>query len=270
MNPEVSLSDEQVHAYLKRLNISAPLQPDVETLHRLVYAHQCTIPFETVDMHKCETPPSLELNDVFEKMVTRKRGGYCFEMNLLFEKLLNALGYEAYAVFGRIILAYAERRPITHRGIVVVIDDKRYYVDVGFGGPVAAGALLLDESETQIINGETYRMRQVDDTWWAIDRFGLNPETKDPADVTLKYTVMEFPITRVEDRDFNAINLFCSQPGARFRETIVCNLRTETGNYGIDLGILTVRENGKKETTELTEETLPAAVEKYFGFSFSD
>lgn len=84
-----------VNAYLERLNISKGDVCDEAYLDALVTAHQCEIPFENMDVMKKRTI-SLAVEDLFDKIIRRKRGGYCFELNSLFCHLLKALGFEAH------------------------------------------------------------------------------------------------------------------------------------------------------------------------------
>lgn len=274
----VRLSDEQVVAYLERLGFSEGslffdeghnLNPTKETLDALVYAHQCRIPFSSVDIYQCATPPDLSLDVLFDKIIARGRGGYCFEMNRLFKALLETLGFEVRPVMSRIVLKFTEVRPITHRGALVSLNGRDYYVDVGFGGPVAAGALEMVTDEVQTINGEHYRLRNLDDVWWAIDK--MDSKTSGGEEVLCyrrAMTVMHICLAAVEEQDFEAFNLFCAQPGARFRETRVLNLRTETGSYNIDGSTLTVRRGDVKETRELESgEALKEAAERYFSIT---
>lgn len=259
------LSSSQIQEYLEVLNVSLNDSPDLATLNTLTYAHQTTIPFSSADIYHCKSVPSLEVDDVFNKAITKRRGGYCFEMNLIFKELLLALGYDARPAFCRINRLNWIRLPITHQGTIVTIDDMRYYVDIGFGGPVAAGALALNEGVEQVVHGETYRMQPLDECWWTLERLSsqfIEGEAESPWTV-----VLELCLAKAEDQDFQPLSLFCAQPGARFHESTVLNLRTSTGNYAMENLMLTIRENGKKQIIELPDEAAQAAaIEKYFGF----
>lgn len=262
------LDPSQIETYLKTLNVSPNATPDVETLSSLVYAHQTTIPFSSAGTYHCEAAPNLEPGVVFDKVIAEKRGGYCFEMNLIFKELLLGLGYDSYPVLCRVCIpGNTIRLPLTHEGIITTVDGMRYYTDVGFGGPVAAGALALDDGVEQTIQGETYRMRTIDECWWALERLssqvieGLTEGAEDPW-----VTVIELCTARAEDQDFSPLSAFCAQPGARFHESIVLNLRTPSGNYAFDGEALTIRENGEKHVIQLADEAARnAAIEEYFG-----
>ena len=94
-------------------------------------------------------PVSLELDDIERKLVVRRRGGYCFEQNLLLKAALEALGTEAEAFLARVRVGgrpAGAARPRTHLLLRVHADGGRWHADVGFGhgtlrraDPVRAG-----------------------------------------------------------------------------------------------------------------------------------
>ena len=120
-------------AYLERLGLEPPRELNREYLDGLVYAHQCRIPFENLDVYAFHRPISLGIADLFQKIVMNKRGGYCFEMNALFTALLNALGYHAWACMCRILRSKDYIPPVMHRGVLVELDGQLYFCDVGYG-----------------------------------------------------------------------------------------------------------------------------------------
>src|SRR6185295_18386444 len=81
-------------AYLKRINYTGPLNPSAETLRNLHLAHLLAVPFENLDIH-LGRPIVLEDAALFDKIVERRRGGFCYELNGLFCWLLRELGFEA-------------------------------------------------------------------------------------------------------------------------------------------------------------------------------
>ncbi len=79
-------------AYLARIGYRGSLEPTPGTLRDLHCAHLLTIPYENLDIHLGRTLPLGEA-DIFSKLVTQKRGGWCFEMNGLFAWALRELGF---------------------------------------------------------------------------------------------------------------------------------------------------------------------------------
>ena len=81
-----------IQAYLERINYSGSIAPTAETLRKLQVAHLLTVPFENLSIHAGE-PIILEDEDLFTKIVEKRRGGFCYEANGLFAALLRALGF---------------------------------------------------------------------------------------------------------------------------------------------------------------------------------
>ena len=77
--------------YLKRINYVGQTDPDLQVLKELQTKHLLSVPFENLDIH-LGIPISLRIPDIFEKVVLRRRGGFCYELNGLFIELLHAPG----------------------------------------------------------------------------------------------------------------------------------------------------------------------------------
>lgn len=246
------LADSQVQEYLDRIGFDGDPTPDRVTLDSLVRLHQSSIPFETVTLHRDGAAPSLDVEDIYSKVVEERFGGYCFELNKLFSALLESLGFETYPVLCRAVRGRDGLMPINHRGTVVTIEEGLYSVDVGFGGPMPSGALLLDDAVEQDINGETYIATRRDDGWWHVDR--ITQSSNDLYDDDLpkrRQTELTLCAAKVEELDFDSLNMFFSAPGTLFRDHEIANLRTEDGYCGLKDGVLTKRSNGVKEVVEL-------------------
>ena len=137
------LTAAQTRAYLDRIGIEGTPAPTRATLDELVRRHQMAVPFETVRLHRSGATPDLDTDVLFERVVAQRLGGYCFELNKLFQELLSALGFSARPVLCRAVRGREGRMPINHRGIVVALDEGAFSADVGFGGPMPLGALPL-------------------------------------------------------------------------------------------------------------------------------
>lgn len=248
------LTDAQIDAYFKRIGFEGRVTNSKHTLDELVLAHQCTIPFETVTLHRRGGEPRLETELIFEKVVERELGGYCFELNKLFEELLASLGFEVRPALSRAVRGRGGRMSINHRGIIAYADEGACSVDVGFGGPMPAGALLLSHDLEQEIFGETYTPRETENSWWKIERLtqaaGDNYDDDKPV---RRQVELELCTAAVEDIDFSALNLYFSQPGTLFHDHEIVNLRTRSGYVGFKDGVLTVREDGRKTVTEIDD-----------------
>src|ERR1700690_1319067 len=90
--PRCYASALDLAAYLQRIDYRGPLDASIETLGGLHLAHLCAVPFENLDIH-LGRPIALDDAGLFEKIVTRRRGGFCYELNGLFAALLRELGF---------------------------------------------------------------------------------------------------------------------------------------------------------------------------------
>ena len=128
------LTPAQTSAYLARINHPAPLAPTLTTLRTLQAAHMRAVPFENLDVLLAR-PLALDVPALFDKIVTRRRGGYCFELNTLFAALLRALGFSPVPVMARVWLRDpVDTPPRTHLLHRVHLDGTHWLTDVGFGG----------------------------------------------------------------------------------------------------------------------------------------
>lgn len=144
----MTLSPERVAGYLERLGLSHP----APELAELVSAHLRSVPFENLDIWR-GVPLSLDLDHLYDKVVGRRRGGFCYELNGLFAALLEALGYRVARYSARVISAGDGRvgPPFDHLALgVTAPGGGEQLVDVGFGEgprrpmPLSAGAELDD------------------------------------------------------------------------------------------------------------------------------
>ena len=134
MYEEFYYNIEDTGAYLKRLHMDPEdFRPDREHLNQLLKNHHRYVPFDNLNVWDKAEQPSLNIPDLFKKIVTDRRGGYCYEMNGLLEAALRTLGYECYGVEIRIIRGRDFLPPFRHRGVVCVLDGKKLFCDVGLG-----------------------------------------------------------------------------------------------------------------------------------------
>lgn len=260
------LTDFQIQKYLDRIGITEPLALDKHTLDKMVFAHQTAVPFETVTLHRSGRAPSLDVDDIYEKIVERRLGGYCFELNKLFEELLKGLGFDARPIYSRAVRGREGRMPINHRGIIVKLDEDIYSADVGFGGPMPAGALQIIDGPDQDIRGEIFAVKQADDAWWKIERITrANFDNYDDELPARRQVELELCTASVEEQDFDALNEFFARPGTLFRDHELVNLRTKDGYLGYKDGVLTIRQNGEKQLRDVPSDEVNAVLAEVFG-----
>ncbi len=149
-------------AYFARLGYDGPAEASLPTLRRLHALHAAAIPFENIDV-LLDRGVSLEPADVAAKLIHRRRGGYCFEQNGLFQRVLETLGFEVEGHVARVVWqapADAPERPRTHKVLRVRAEDETWLCDVGFGGCVLPEPLRWSLDVVQETRHDRYRLRQ--------------------------------------------------------------------------------------------------------------
>ena len=245
-------------AYLKRIGITHVKEPSPEFLDELVYAHQSTVPFDNLDVCERGIVPSLGIADLFDKIVIRKRGGFCFELNALFGALLKALGFSARPCMARVLLRPVPYPLISHRANIVTISGKRYLADVGFGGPQPTFAPLIEDGVSRTERGHTFTMHHVDHSWWEVGYQGSKEEER---------SVLRVCTMAVGEEDFVPLSFFQAMyPQSVFKLNRMANIVTESGALNLRNETFTVFENGQKTVTEIhDEEAVAQLLEEKFG-----
>ena len=118
-------------AYFSRIGFQGAASADFATLKRLMRCQLFSVPFENLDVQQGRVV-SLVLEEIYSKIVERRRGGYCYEVNGLFAMALEALGF-AYQFVAARPMTYPVRRPKTHMALVVTIEGEQWLCDLGFG-----------------------------------------------------------------------------------------------------------------------------------------
>ena len=242
-----------VNAYLKRIGLSGESPaPTVAWLDRLVHAQLTHIPFDDMDCWGRGDTPSLAIQDVYEKIVVRRRGGYCFELNSLFLALLRALGFEAYMVIVRITAGRPFVTPPSHCAIICTIDGEKYFCDVGYGGPVPDGCVRYDDA---VHHGYRIGSR---------DNFRTLELIKEDGSAE---TIMLYHDVAVPPVDMLPLNFHVSQrPGSLFRSTLSVNLRLPDGGVWISGKKLSLHSSTERFDRELRDlDDLRDVLERYFG-----
>src|SRR6516225_7425991 len=128
------MNEQTLAAYLQRIGAARPATVDAAALRALHRAHQMTVPFENLSIHLSE-PISLDPDDLLHKIVTRRRGGFCYELNGAFALLLQALGAQVSRLAARVHGEGGLGPPFDHLALVVRLPDGSgpWLADVGFG-----------------------------------------------------------------------------------------------------------------------------------------
>ncbi len=176
-----------LEAYFARIRYAGESTPTRDTLASVVSHHALAIPFENVDAFLGRRI-SLEPAAVEDKLVRQRRGGWCFEQNLLLGEALRALGFDVTELAGRVVWGRAADAvaPRTHRLLLVRVEGGEWLADVGFGGQMLAGLLNLRSDAPQRDSHAQFRLTQaggehllstlVGDVWLPMYRFDEQPQ----------------------------------------------------------------------------------------------
>lgn len=151
-------------AYLERIRFDGDRSPTLRTLRALQRAHVTTIPFENLEI-VLQRPILLGVANIQNKLVRRRRGGYCFEHTELFAAALERLGFRLTALLGRVVMGTDKLRPATHALLLVQTadtaqDGRLWLCDVGFGhGPLEPIEFVDGIEVTQ--DGWSYRLERL-------------------------------------------------------------------------------------------------------------
>jgi N-hydroxyarylamine O-acetyltransferase len=148
-----------LESYLARIGLEGG-DPQLADVHR---AHVTSIPFETLDPQR-GMAVSLAEGDLTRKLVQQRRGGYCFEQNLLLKMALEALGARVDLYLGRGLLGAdpSAPRPRTHLLLGVEWHQERWHADVGFGGGTLLEPMRWGPGEDAEQAGWRYRLLERD------------------------------------------------------------------------------------------------------------
>jgi len=163
-------------AYLARIDLPARPTLDAAGLARLQHAHRLAIPYENLDVI-LGRGIAIDSASVFAKLVTARRGGYCFEQNRLFGDALSALGFDHRPLLARVWLGATETPPHTHTFSLVTIDGEEWIADTGFGGSYSPPMPLRDGATAEAPDGANFHLRQEPDGGWLLLRDGPSATT---------------------------------------------------------------------------------------------
>ena len=229
---------------------------DTERLIRLHRAYATHVPFENIDVYN-DKDVSLDVDALFDKIVNRRRGGYCFEMNGFFCAILREMGFPAYGVLTRLSRDGAHYNGYLHRMNLTEADGARWICDVGYGGDCFIRPLRLEFGVEQTVHGMTYK---------------VVPGVEDSVEYSVLIKrgeefrpLMGFIDRPAKDEDFVICNYYVNHsPASVFRKTIMINQFTDKGRLSLMNLSFTRQERSVTERRELRWEELPEVLKTCF------
>jgi N-hydroxyarylamine O-acetyltransferase len=238
--------------YLARIGIEQSPALDAEGLRLLQARHLATVPFENLSVHLDE-PISLDEDALLDKIVTRGRGGFCYELNGAFAALLRELGFSVTLLAGRVVMLDGSLGPpFDHLALRVDLDEP-WLVDVGFGSHsryplwIGMGDVQKDpEGEFQVVyqpNGDL-----------EVRRDGR------PAYVleTRARTLADFAPTCWWQ---------ATSPKSHFTRSLTCSRNTAEGRITLARNLLIETSGDRRDERTLDEDEILPAYRTHFGIT---
>ncbi|MDH3207645.1 MAG: arylamine N-acetyltransferase [Gemmatimonadota bacterium] len=231
----------EVDAYLRRIGYRGGRAPTTETLSRLHRAHLCAVPFENLDIPLGE-PIVLSPPAFYDKVVRRRRGGFCYELNGLFAWLLEELGFEVSMLSARVFDG-ADAGPDFDHLVLLVESDERLIADVGFGDSFLE-PLPLDRKADVMQRDWSYRLSSREDDIVLEEKCDGSWEPQ-YAFTPQKRRLAEFaPMCAYQQ----------TSPESVFTQKTICSRATATGRATLTHARLVVTDGAHREEVEVASE----------------
>jgi N-hydroxyarylamine O-acetyltransferase len=225
-----------VQEYLKRIAAeNVVLRPDVPTLKMLQRKHLVSVPFENLDIH-WKRPIVLDEEKFYEKVVSGRRGGFCYELNGLFNVLLRSIGFETRLISARVFNGKEFGPEFDHTAIIVTIDGEEYLADVGFGSFTTEPLRFVVDVEQNDAAG-VFVIRKRDDKYFEVSKQNEGLWTSEYVFQNIAHELSEFE----EMCDFQQYS-----PDSHFTKGKLCSIMTEDGRKTLTDKNFIVTTNGQK------------------------
>jgi N-hydroxyarylamine O-acetyltransferase len=205
--------------YLERIKFTDKVAITEETLFNLHEQHMFNVPFENLDIHY-QRVFDLQIESIFEKIVLNNRGGFCYELNNIFNWLLQQVGFDSRIISARVIDESGKLGPLfDHMLICIDYDNKKYLADVGYGDlftrPLQVKPGIQSDGRNQFIIQK-----------WSAQDFVLSMSSENsPFLDKYRFSLKEIPAT-----EFSSICLDKqTNPSSYFVKNIICTKPTPSG-----------------------------------------
>lgn len=232
-----------IASYFKRIGYSGPRTATLDTLKALQFIHPCTIPFENLSPFLGH-PVGLDWPVLKAKLLRDRRGGYCFEHNLMFMKVLREIGFSVSGLAARVLWGQPDDAP-TPRGHMLLrieLNGRTWLADVGFGGLTQTAPLLLEPDLIQPTPHERFRVRHKDGYYYV------------QAEVLGEWrSLYRFDMSEHHDVDYVVTNYYLSTNPASHFVTGLIAARAKPGHrYSLSGNRLTVHSlDGASQRREI-------------------
>ncbi len=254
------LTNQQIKETFTRIGLSADLDltPSPELLAQIQYGFCTTVPYENIDILR-GIPLSLEESDLYDKIVTRHRGGYCFEINGFLGMLLRSLGYNVTEYTARYLRGETTVPMRRHRVLEVLANDgSRWLCDAGIGQAAFRYPLPLVLGAVSEQCGETYKIEEQLDPFYGYVVADLHHGAW--------RRFYAFTLEKQLNIDYIMPSFWCEKhPDSPFTHTYILSVKTETGRKTLDGTVFRIFDGETVTERELTDGEIPAILSDVFG-----
>ncbi len=244
-----------ISGYLQRIGYTGPRQPTAETLRNLHRAHMLSVPFENLDI-SLGRKIICEEESFLRKIVERRRGGFCYELNGAFAVLLRELGFKVTMLSARVPRDDGSSSPeFDHLALRVELEEP-WLSDVGFGDLFNA-PLRLETGPAQEQDGRSFRV---------VEQNGRLQLDRTETDGKWKRQYSFSLLPRCLDEFAPMCHYHQTSPESPFTRKKVCSMATPDGRITVSDRRLIITRNGEKEERILnSEDEWQSALQDYFG-----
>jgi len=255
-------------SYLARLGTERPSRMDADALARLQVAHLLAVPFENLDIWH-GTPIALDLEAIFEKVVRKRRGGFCYELNGLFAWLLAELGFRTTMLSARVVGGSHGELGAEFDHLILRIDlETPWLADVGFGDSFRTPMPLRADSDFVDPLGRTYRLELRGDSWDLRERVDASSErlhASAPLDGEEWRTLLKFSLTPRKLSDFEPMCRWQQIESPFFTQHRFCTIATADGRRTLMDDRLIVRSGTQRDESRIDEREVLELLRALFG-----
>jgi len=250
-------------AYLNRIGYSGPRAASLDMLKALHLLHPQAIPFENLDPF-LGRPVSLDADTLQDKLIRAGRGGYCYEQNLLFMRVLQDLGFSVSGLAARVLWGRPEDAltPRSHMLLKIELEGRTWLADVGFGGLTQTAPLLLEPGLVQQTPHEPFRIVEKDGYYHAQAEVGGEWRT-----------LYRFDLSDHHEIDYAIASYYLStNPASHFITGLIAARALPDRRYALAGNRLTVHHlNGPSKRREIaTAGALAETLEQLFAITLPD
>lgn len=242
-----------VERYLRRIEYDGARQPSSPVLRSLHRQHLFTVPFENLDI-PLGVPILLDIPRIYEKIVVRRRGGFCYELNGLFGELLSAMGFRVQMLSARVRREDGGFGPEFDHMLLRVELEEPWLVDVGFGDSFV-DPIIFHAGGADQVDGHRYVVLPMGEEWQLLreDEQGQLP----------LYVFRDVP------HPFSDYQKMCTfhqtSPESHFTTSWICSRATPDGRITLaNMRLIVTREASREEILLSTEGDLRRCLREAF------